>query len=118
MKVAPEATEAAILDELGLRLARARIQRNFTQAQAAREAGLSKRTVERIEAGESTQLSNLIRLFRALGLTRQFDALVPDTPPSPIEQLESQSKRRRRARASSRKSAAPSPRPWSWDDKQ
>ena len=116
MKVTTEATDAAILGEFGSRLARHRLQRNMTQAQAATAAGLSKRTVERIEAGESTQFTNLVRLFRALGLTQQFDALIPELPPSPIQQLESRSKGRRRA--SSRRSVAPATRAWNWGDEK
>ncbi|MEP7243409.1 MAG: helix-turn-helix transcriptional regulator [Gammaproteobacteria bacterium] len=116
MNVTTEATDAAILGQLGSRLARHRLQRNMTQAQAATVAGLSKRTVERIEAGESTQLTNLVRLFRALGLDQQFAALVPELPPSPIQQLDSRSKGRRRA--SSRRNAVPVARAWSWKEEK
>lgn len=56
-----ETTDAAVLAELGDRLSRRRLQRNLTQAQLAREAGVSKRTVIRLERGESSQVTNLIR---------------------------------------------------------
>ena len=64
MRISSRNTDEAILQELGQRVARSRLNRNLTQARLADEAGVSKRTVERIEAGYSTQLSNLIRVFR------------------------------------------------------
>ena len=87
MKILDASPDAAALLELGRRLTRSRLDRNLTQAALAREAGVSKRTVERLEAGESTQLGNLLRVLRALGLLGRLDSLVPDSPPSPVEQL-------------------------------
>ena len=49
--------DASVLTELGDRLARLRLQPTLTQAQLAREAGVSKRTLIRLEHGESTQLT-------------------------------------------------------------
>lgn len=48
---------------------------------------MSKRTVVRIERGESTQLSNLARVLRALGLLHALADLVPPLPPSPLAEL-------------------------------
>ena len=58
-------SDAAILKELGDRLARRRLRENLTQAKLAHEAGISKRTLIRLESGESSQLANLIRVLRA-----------------------------------------------------
>ena len=90
-------TDATALALLGDRVARRRLARNLTQAQLARDAGVSKRTMARLEAGESTQLTNLIRIIRALGLIAHLDALIPLPAPSPLEQLRSRGKQRRRA---------------------
>lgn len=90
-------TDAAVLGALGERLARRRLERNLTQAQLAREAGVSLRTVGRLEAGESTQLTNLIRVLRALDLLAHFDELLPAPTPGPLEQLRGGGKPRRRA---------------------
>lgn len=109
-----ETTDAAILAELGDRLSRRRLQRNLTQAQLAREAGVSKRTVIRLERGESSQVTNLIRVVRALGLLGNLDALVPPPPTSPLEQLRSRAKERRRASPGVKKSAPPTK--WTWGD--
>ena len=109
-----EMTDAAVLAALGDRLARLRLQRNLTQAQLAREAGVSKRTLIRLESGESSQVTNLIRVVRALGLLGNLDAFVPPPLPSPLEQLRSRAKERRRASPGVKKSG-PAPK-WTWGD--
>jgi transcriptional regulator with XRE-family HTH domain len=99
--------------ELGRRLARARLERNLTQAELAAEAGVAKRTVERLEAGQPSQVANLIRVTRALGLADNFEVLVPETPPSPLAELELQGRRRERASRRARRGARV---PWRWED--
>lgn len=117
MKITKQATDGVVLHELGERLARIRLDRNFTQAQLATEAGVSKRTVERLEAGTvGTQLSGFIRVCRALGVIERVDLLVPEPIPSPIEQLKMAG--RKRQRASTAKPASPSGRKWQWEDKR
>lgn len=103
-----------VLAQLGERIDRRRLDRNLTQAQLAQAAGVSKSTVERLQGGESTQLTNFIRILRALDLLDRLDALVPAQPPSPIEQLKLHGKRRRRA-SSPRKSEKLEP-AWTWND--
>ncbi len=113
MKILDSSPDAATLLELGRRLTRARLDGNLTQADLAREAGVSKRTVERLEAGESTQLGNLLRVLRALDLLERLDALVPESPPSPVEQLRLAGRKRERVRRSAMHTAAKS---WTWGD--
>ena len=50
MKIDKQLTPEAVLEELGRRLARRRLDLGMTQADAAEQAGLGKRTVERTEA--------------------------------------------------------------------
>lgn len=107
-------TDSAVLTEIGDRLARHRLRRNLTQAQLAREAGVSKRTLIRLENGESSQVTNLIRVVRALGLLDNLDAFIPPPLPSPIEQLRSRAKERRRA-SPSKKNDPPATK-WTWGD--
>jgi len=109
-----EMTDQAVLAELGDRFSRLRLQRNLTQAQLAREAGVSKRTVIRLESGESSQVTNLIRVVRALGLLGNLDAFVPPPLSSPLAQLRSQKKERRRASPGVTKSGPPPQ--WIWGD--
>jgi transcriptional regulator with XRE-family HTH domain len=114
MKITKQATDQAVLQELGGRLARIRLDNNLTQAQVAKQAGVSKRTVERLESGSvATQLSGFIRVCRALDVLERFNALVQEPPPSPLEQVKRQG--RLRQRASARK-AKPLPKKWRWGD--
>lgn len=86
MKISPELVGEAILGELRVRLARLRRQRDLMQAELASEAGVSKRTVERLEKSDATQLVNLVRVCRVLGLVEGFDVLIPEPMPSPVAQ--------------------------------
>lgn len=111
-----QASDAAALAELGRRLGVRRLDLELTQGALAREAGVSKRTVERLEAGESAQLTNLIRVLRALGLLGRLDALVPELGPGPLELLaRRRGDQRRRAPRADRADAAPAS-GWSWGD--
>jgi transcriptional regulator with XRE-family HTH domain len=116
MAIPTETTDRQVLAELGERLARRRLDRNLTQDQLAREAGVSKRTVVRLENGQSSQVTNLVRVLRALGLLGNLDALVPAPLASPIEALRDKSRQRHRA-SPARKKPRPSSE-WTWDDKK
>ena len=99
---------------LGERISQQRLQRNLTQAELAAASGVSKRTIERLEAGESSQLSNFIRILRALDLLENLDVLIPEPAPSPIEQLKLQG--RKRQRASSVREPEATHKAWAWSD--
>jgi transcriptional regulator with XRE-family HTH domain len=98
MKMTNQSTDEVILSELGSRLAQARLERNLTQAQLATQAGISKRTLERMEAGATaTQMSAFVRACRVLGLLENFALLLPESGPGPIAQLRAGGRKRRRA---------------------
>jgi len=116
MKITKQATDKAVLAELGERLTRIRLERNLTQVQLAGEAGVAKSTVQRLEAGAvATQLSGFIRVCRVLDLIERFDLLIPEPVPSPVEQLKLAG--RKRQRASTAKPAKVSDKKWQWGDK-
>jgi transcriptional regulator with XRE-family HTH domain len=110
----------AVLHEIGGRLERRRIDAGLTQAQLAEEAGISKRTVERIEAGHSTDFVMLLRVLRVLKLLEALDQSVPDLPQSPLMLLKGRGRARKRVGHSRRPrdgTAAPKPAaPWKWRD--
>jgi transcriptional regulator with XRE-family HTH domain len=115
MKFVKQATDEAVLSELGGRLTQARLERNLTQAQLAAQAGISTRTVQRLESGSvATQLSGFIRVCRGLDMIERFDLLVPEPIPSPIEQLKLHG--RKRQRASTRRKTEASSKKWQWGD--
>ena len=115
MKITAQLTDEGILRELGARLTGARLEHNLTQAALAEQAGVAKRTVERLESGEvATQLSGFLRVCRVLGLVERFDALIPESAASPMTILKLQG--RKRQRASTRKAAAGEPKKWTWGE--
>jgi transcriptional regulator with XRE-family HTH domain len=115
MKIENDLTNNAVLDELGRRLERYRLDLQLTQAQVAEQAGIGKRTLERIEAGKDTQLSSLIRILRVLHLLDGMERLVPEPGPRPMDLLKLKGKERQRA--PSRKIAEPD-REWQWGDEE
>jgi len=104
-----------VLDELGARLARTRLEQNASQEQLAAAAGVSKSTVERIETGREIKLTSFVRVLRALGRLELLDRLLPEPLPSPIERIRIQGKRRQRAAEPRREEQPPGKRPWRWD---
>ncbi len=116
MKIKNETTDDRILIELGERLARLRLDRNLKQAELAGQAGVSTRTVLRLESGAvATQLSGFIRVCRTLNLLDRLDLLIPEPAPSPIAQLKLRGKTRRRA--SGPRVADRVAERWTWGDK-
>ncbi|NTW57196.1 MAG: helix-turn-helix domain-containing protein [Chlorobiaceae bacterium] len=113
MKIQGLLTDEAVLAELGERLAKRRLELQMTQEVLAEQAGVSKRTVERLEAGATTQLSTVVRILRVLELLDRLETLVPETGPRPIDLLKLKGKARKRA--SGRRKPADGV-PWTWGD--
>lgn len=114
-------TDAAVLAELGRRLERQRLERNWTQVELATAAGIGQATVQRAERGKSVQMTSMIKLLRTLGLLAGLDVAIPESIDLPIAQLErEQRKTRRRARGSRGGRGGPSSKsgeaPWMWGD--
>lgn len=114
MRISQILPDDAVLKEIGERFVARRLQRVQTQAGLAKEAGVSASTVTRIEAGKSTEFISVVRLARALGLLANFDALIPEAEPTPMERLVFHGKRRQRVRRS--KSKPSTSRAWTWGD--
>ena len=112
MKINDQISDAAVLEELGQRIARYRLNRNMTQGALATESGVSTPTVQRLENGQSTQASNLIRILRTLKLLENLDALVPEPAISPLQQARMQGKTRQRASSPQKRQT---PTRWTWD---
>jgi transcriptional regulator with XRE-family HTH domain len=90
--------DAPVLKELGMRIMGVRLARNLTQAQVATQAGVSKRTLERLENGEvAVQLTAFIRVLRALDLLEGLNQLVPEPMISPMDALKLRGRQRKRA---------------------
>lgn len=114
MKITKLLTDEVILAEIGDRLSRCRIDRQLTQAELAEQAGVSKRTVERVEAGASAQLSSMLRILRVLDLLPNLERTIPAVVPRPLDLLARKGKLRQRASGASHHK--PVDKPWSWDE--
>lgn len=118
MKDSRYVSESAELQALGSRLAAQRLALDLTQAQVAEQAGVSKRTVERLEAGAvSTQLSAFLRICRVLGLHDRLELLVPEPAVSPVAQLKLKGRTRKRAsgQPDDRGVREPTSKRWIWE---
>lgn len=116
MKIEAANSDEAVLKEIGRRLARTRLERNLSQEQLALEAGVSKATIERLEAGEPVRSTSLIRALRALGRLDALDGLVPEPLPSPVERMRLRGRQRQRAGSPRRRPASDEAEPWRWGD--
>jgi transcriptional regulator with XRE-family HTH domain len=104
--------DAAVLGELGERIMRLRLDLNKTQEEFAKEAGIGKRTLERIENGETSETLSLIRALRTLNVLQNLQALLPEAHVRPMDMLKLGKKRQRAAR---KRSSEDKP-DWKWGD--
>ncbi len=109
------ATSQQIEAALCKRLERIRLSRNVTQVQLAGEAGVSPRTIGRLEKGQGVSLDTFIRVLGALGIQQNLQSLLPDPTVRPIERITSGGGERKRARPSP---SDDPPAAWSWGDGQ
>ncbi|MGE4559902.1 MAG: helix-turn-helix domain-containing protein [Desulfobulbus sp.] len=114
MNISKLMTDDAVLAEIGTRIARYRIDQQVTQADLAEQAGVSKRTVERVEAGASVQFSTIIRILRILDLLQGLDQMISEPIPRPMALLKQKGKVRQRASSGPRPDKVPEK--WSWGD--
>jgi len=73
---------------------------------------VSKRTVERLEAGHSGNLTSFVRILRTLDLRDGLELLLPPPQPGPIDLLRLAGDAPQRATGSS----ALNDEPWTWSD--
>ena len=66
------------ISELGEKLKTYRIMKELSQQNLANKAGVSLRSISRLEQGESVQLETLFKIMSALGLGENIELLVPD----------------------------------------
>lgn len=89
--------DTEILEELGRRLRRERLDRDLTVESVANRAGIAERTVRNVEEGRPFSISTLLAILRVYGLVDRIDAFLPDRGPSPIQLADNAGKVRRRA---------------------
>lgn len=88
---------------LGEQIRRARLERDLTQAQLARQANLGLSSIKNLEAGNGSTLRSFIRAIRALDLEDWLNQLNPDPGISPMALLRAQQASAPPQRASGRR---------------
>lgn len=97
---------------LGEELESFRLAKNITQADLADVAGVSLRTITRLEKGEGVSLDTFIRVLRALGIADNLANLIPDTTVWPVSRVRTGGRPRQRARNPTKKQEKTSE--WAW----
>ena len=76
------------IKELGQKIKTYRIMNEMSQQDLEDKSGVSKRSISRLEQGESVQVDNLFKIIIALGLGDNIELLVPDQTRRPSYYLE------------------------------
>lgn len=109
------ATSDQIEAVLCKRIESIRLSRNITQEQLADEAGVSIRTIGRLEKGQGVSMNTFIRVMIALRIQQNLETLLPDPTVRPIERIGLDAGERKRARPTKSKNELPT---WSWGDEE
>ena len=98
------------ISELGNRIKLYRISKEMSQQDIADKMGISKRSVARLEQGNSVQIETLFKILLALDIGDNIEMLVPDQTKSPSYYLEKNVKLPKRVRKKKEKA------PFKWGD--
>ncbi|MBL4673528.1 MAG: helix-turn-helix transcriptional regulator [Arenicella sp.] len=117
------------IQAIGRELEQLRLSKNLSQSLVASEAGVSRRTITRMEAGETVSLDTFVRVLKVYDVADRIATLFPEHTVRPIERVKLGGKQRKRASSvkSSPKNSAtdnstkgsvaePNQEPWSWAD--
>ncbi|MDB4324728.1 helix-turn-helix domain-containing protein [bacterium] len=97
MNIRQTSRTSTVLDELGQRVERLRLQRNQSLADLAAAAGIGTATLQRLESGKNANLKTLVQVLRALNRLGDLDNVIADVEVSPFEISGSRKTPRRRA---------------------
>ncbi len=112
-------SEEMILQELGQRLERERLNRDVTQQELANQSGVSLRTIKNVESGRGCGVATLIGILRGLGMLNRLEQLLPETPISPIQLAKLKGREKKRASGRRKKTSQPTQvreSQWKWND--
>ncbi len=77
---------AEIAEAVGARVRALRLQRNVTQADLARRAGISRPTLGALEQRGKASLETLVRVLYACGREHELDGLAQPDPPATLDE--------------------------------
>lgn len=67
-----------LLGEIGERLKRGRLAANMTQEELSKHSGVSASTINRMENGEDTKFSNILKVTRSLSMLPNITSFIPE----------------------------------------
>src|SRR5712672_1801894 len=85
MKIIGEMSDLAIIDLLGKRVKIERLNQNMTQVDLARQAGINRIVLTRLEGGKGCTLRSLVRIIRSIGKLDNLDLFLPEPGISPVQ---------------------------------
>ena len=102
-----------VVEQLGKELRRMRLERNLSQAEIAKRAGLDRTTVVQLEAGRAATMLTVVQVLRAMDQLDLLNAIHEVPQPTPYQLVEAQEKylKRQRKRASRQKPVILPPKP-------
>lgn len=98
--------------ELGQKIKTYRIMKELSQQDLEDKTGVSKRSISRLEQGESVQVDNLFKILLALDLGDNIELLVPDQTKRPSFYLDKKDNKPKRVRKKTEKNE------FKWGDEQ
>lgn len=98
--------------ELGQKIKTYRIMKELSQQNLEDKTGVSKRSISRLEQGESVQVDNLFKILLALDLGDNIELLVPDQTKRPSFYLDKTDNKPKRVRKKTEKNE------FKWGDEQ
>ena len=104
------------IQEIGRQLEQLRLSKNLSQSVTASEAGVSRRTITRMEAGETVSLDTFVRVLKVYGVADRLASLFPLNNVRPIERAKLGGKQRKRASSIKKTTKKPNDKTWSWGD--
>jgi len=90
--------------ELGRRMRQLRLSRNIDQRAAAEKAGVTRASLQNLEAGRGSSLQTLLRILKALNYLEGIEILAPEPTVNPLALLKTKTPPQR---ARHRRSARP-----------
>lgn len=99
--------------QLGKELRRMRLERNLSQAEVAKRAGLDRTTVVKLEAGRAATVMTVVQVLRAMDRLEVLDGFHEEPQLTPYQVVEQQAKylKKQRKRASRNKPEIVPPKP-------
>ena len=113
MKITGNENNTYILTEIGKRIKDIRVIHSMTQKELAEKAGVSAKTVERIENGENVKIENLLNVLRILNFLQNLNLLIPEQEYLSVEERE-----KKRQRASKKALIVKEDNSWKWGDEE